>query len=97
MGHFVGDTSIKYLTADELVEVEAPHQVFGSLEANIGPDQEWFSQFQSINDLRSLMKFNEELFKESTYLISVFKRVDFLDSRSVSSCRVLDRRSSRMP
>lgn len=67
---------IKYMSQEELVEVASPAACFKELEGSLSADKEWGSLFDSLNDLRSLVKFNEKLFIDNQpYLTSVFKKV----------------------
>ena len=70
---------IKYMSQEELVEVASPTACFKELEGSLSADKEWGSLFDSLNDLRSLVKFNEQLFMDNQpYLTSVFKKVETL-------------------
>ena len=69
------DISIKYPTNDELTELSSPKQTFESLETSLKDNQDWQGQFNSLSNMRSLMKFNPELFEESSYVITITRLV----------------------
>jgi hypothetical protein len=72
------DVGIRYLTFEELNEVPTPSVVFASLEATLSIDQEWQKQVASLNELRSLLKFNLPMLEESPQTASIFKKVGLL-------------------
>lgn len=70
------DVSIKYMSLEELTELPSPTSCFKELEASLSADKEWGILFENLNNLRSLVKYNQELFSDNQpHLASVFKKV----------------------
>lgn len=67
---------VKYVSQEELMEVASPATCFKEIEVSLSSEKDWGSLFESLNELRSLVKFNEKLFTDNPpYLASVFKKV----------------------
>ena len=72
------ESAVKYSTNEELPELENPSLIYKSLESNLGEDHDWLTHFNTLNELRSLVKFNIDLFTDQNYYLVVFKKVRIL-------------------
>jgi hypothetical protein len=68
---------VKYIKQEDLTQIKDTDAVLGKLEAVLNDDSDWHLQFNALNDLRSLIKFDKNLFADQRLLFSVFTKVGF--------------------
>lgn len=72
------DIGIKYTSFEDLIQVNSPESIYAGLEVCLGQEQDWLKQVASLNDLRSILKFNISVVEESSLTIAIFKKVSLL-------------------
>ena len=72
------EIGIKYLTYEELTEVSNAAQFYLTLESDLGVEQDWQKQVASLNGLRSILKYNQNVIEEATNTALIFKKVCLL-------------------
>lgn len=68
----------KYVAYEELTEVPNPSQFYLTLESDLGVEQDWQKQVNSLNGLRSILKFNQNVVDDSPNTLLIFKKVCLL-------------------